>query len=73
MTRKQDGLGLTALVAAGCIALLVVLIALATRDGAGDDSAAAGFPLVLGGLVVLGTLLAVGWRAATRRRAPSDR
>ena len=73
MTRKQNGLGLAALVAGGCVALLVVLIALATRDGASDDSAAGGFPLVLGGLIVLGTLLALGWRAVTKRRTPADR
>ena len=73
MTRKQNGLGLTALVAGGCLALLLALVLLATRDGATDDSAAGGFPLVLGGLVVLGTVLALVWRAATRRRTPSDR
>ena len=73
MTRQQNGLGLTALVAGGCLALLLVLIALATRSGAEDDSAAGGFPIVLVGLVVLGTLLALGWRAVTKRRSPADR
>lgn len=73
MTRQQNGLGLTALVVGGCLALLLVLIALATRDGASDDSAAGGFPIVLGGLVVLGTLLALGWRAASRRKDHAGR
>lgn len=73
MTRKQNGLGLTLAVVGFCLALLLLLIALATRDGASDDSAAVGFPIVLGGLVVLGTLLALGWRAATKGKSHSDR
>lgn len=73
MNRRQNGLALTLAVVGGCLALLLLLIALATRSGAGDDSAAAGFPIVIGGLIVVGTLLAVGWRALTRRKSPSSR
>jgi hypothetical protein len=72
MARRQNGLGLALTVVAGCLGLLLLIIALATRDGAQDDSAAAGFPLVLGGLLVVATLVALGWRAVTRR-AHSDR
>ncbi len=73
MTRKQNGLGLALAVAGGCLALLLALIALATRSGASDDSPAAGFPLVLGGLVVVATLVALGWRAVSRSKDYSDR
>ncbi len=73
MTRKQNGLALTLAVVGGCLALLLLLIALATRSGASDDSAAAGFPLVLGGLVVVGTLVALGWRAVTKGKSTSNR
>ena len=72
MTRKQNGLGLAAAVAAGCLVLLLLLIALATRSGAQDDNPAIGFPIVLGGLVVVATLVALVWRAVTRR-SHSDR
>jgi hypothetical protein len=70
MARQQHGLALA--VVGGCLALLLLVIALATRSGAQDDSAAAGFPIVLGGLVVVATLVALGWRAVTRR-SHSDR
>jgi hypothetical protein len=72
MARQQHGLALALAVVGGCLALLLLLIALATRSGAQDDSAAAGFPIVLGGLVVVATLVALGWRAVTRR-SHSDR
>lgn len=72
MTRKQNGLGLAAAVAAGCLALLLLLIALATRTDAQDTDPALGFPLVLGGLIVVATLVALAWRAVTRR-SRSDR
>ena len=72
MTRKQNGLGLTLAVVAGCLGLLLLVIGLASRDGAQDDSAALGFPIVLGGLMVVATLVALGWRAATKK-SHSDR
>ncbi|MCW2680090.1 MAG: hypothetical protein JWM62_1491 [Frankiales bacterium] len=72
MTRKQNGAGLALAVAAGCLALLLLLIALATRSGAEDDNPAVGFPIVLGGLIVIATLVALGWRAVTRK-SHSDR
>ena len=71
MTRKQNGLALTLAVVGGCVALLLLLIGLATRGGAQDDSAAAGFPLVIGGLIVVGALVALGWRAATKGKSSS--
>jgi hypothetical protein len=67
MSRKQNGLGLALAVAGGCLALLLVIIALVTRDGASDDSAAIGFPIVIVGLIVLATVVALGWRAVTKR------
>lgn len=73
MSRRQHGLGLALAVIGGCLVLLLLLIGLATRSGDGDDSAAAGFPIVLGGLIVVATLLALGWRAVTRSVSHSDR
>ena len=72
MSRKQNGLGLALAVIAGCLALLLLLIGLANRSGAQDDSAALGFPIVLGGLIVVATLVALGWRAVTKK-SHSDR
>lgn len=72
MARKQNGLGLTLAVVGGCLALLVVIIGLVTRDGASDDSAASGFPVVIVGLIVVATLFALGWRAVSQR-SHSDR
>ena len=72
MTRKQNGLGLTLAVVGGCLALLLLIIGLTTRDGAQDDNPALGFPIVLGGLIVVATLVALGWRAATKK-SHSDR
>jgi hypothetical protein len=57
------------LVIAGCIALLLVLIVLASRSGSGDDSAAIGFPIVLGGLAVVAVVTAVVWKALSRKKA----
>lgn len=71
MTRKQNGLGLTLAVAGGCLALLLLLIALATRSGASDDNPAVGFPIVIGALIVVATLVALGWRAVNNKH--SDR
>ena len=72
MSRKQNGLGLALAVAGGCLALLLLLIALATRSGASDDNPAAGFPIVVGGLIVIATLVALGWRAVSKK-SHSDR
>jgi hypothetical protein len=55
-------------VALGCLGLLLVLIALATREGAADDSAAVGFPIVLGALVVVSVVVAVVWKAVSRKK-----
>lgn len=72
LTRKQNGLGLTLAVVGGCLALLLVVLALVTRDDASDDSAAIGFPVVIVGLIVVATLFALGWRALSKR-SHSDR
>jgi hypothetical protein len=58
-----------ALVIAGCVALLLVVIALATRSGSSDDSAAIGFPIVL---VVLAVVSVVGmfvWKAVSKNKS----
>ena len=72
MSRKQNGLGLALAVIGGCLALLLLLIGLTNRSGAEDDNPALGFPIVLGGLIVVATLVALGWRAVTRK-SDSDR
>jgi hypothetical protein len=58
-----------ALVALGCVALLLVLIALTTRDGASDDSAAIGFPIVLGVLAVAAVVGGAVWKAVSKKKA----
>jgi uncharacterized membrane protein len=57
------------LVIAGCIALLLVLIALASRSGSGDDSAAIGFPIVLAVLAVVAVLVGFVWKAVSRKKS----
>ena len=56
-----------ALVIAFCVALLVAVIALASRSGSGDDSAAIGFPIVLAGLAVASVVAALAWKAVSRK------
>jgi len=58
-----------ALVIGGCIALLLVLIALASRSGSGDDSAAIGFPVVLGVLAVAAVVFALVWKAISSKKS----
>ena len=58
-----------ALVIAFCMALLVAVIALAGRDGAEDDSAAIGFPVILAGLAIASVVGALAWKAVARRHA----
>lgn len=62
-----------AVVAAGCLAFLLLLIALANRDGASDDSAAVGFPIVLVVLAVVSLVAALVWRGVSRRKSDSRR
>ena len=71
MTRKQHHLGLALAVALGSLVLLLELLALVSSADGADGSGAGRVPLLLGGLVVVGTLLALGWRAVTRSH--SDR
>ena len=60
-----------AIVIAGCLALLLVLIALTTRDGAADDSAAIGFPIVLAGLAAVAVVSALVWKTVSKKKADS--
>ena len=58
-----------AAVVAGCLALLLVLIALAIRDGAADDNPAVGFPIVLVVLAVVSVVGALVWRTVSRKKS----
>jgi hypothetical protein len=71
MTDKQNGLGLTAVVVAGCLGLLLLVIALVARTDGEQVNPALGFPLVMAGVVVLATALALGWRAVSKRKQSS--
>lgn len=73
MTDKRNGLGLTLAVVAGCLALLLLVIALITQVSAEETNPALGFPLVMGGLIVLATLAALGWRAASKKKTSDSR
>ena len=57
------------LVFAFCLALLLALIGLASRGGAGDDSAAIGFPVVLGVLAVGAVVAGAVWKAVSKKKA----
>ncbi len=56
-----------ALVIIGCIGLLLAVIALASRSGSGDDSAAIGFPVVLVGLAVASVVAMLLWKAVSKK------
>ena len=58
-----------AVVVAGCLGLLLLVIALTTRDGAADDNPAVGFPIVLAVLAVVSVVTGLVWRAVSRKRA----
>ena len=58
-----------ALVIAGCLAFLLILIALATRQGAADDSAAIGFPIVLVVLAAVAVVTGLVWKAVSKKKA----
>ncbi len=60
-----------ALVIVGCIGLLLAVIALASRSGSGDDSAAIGFPIVLVGLAVVAVVSMFVWKAASKKKSHS--
>ena len=62
-----------AAVFAGCLTLFLVLIALATREGAADDSPAVGFPIVLVVLAVVSVVVALVWRAVSRKKRVDHR
>lgn len=72
MTRKQNGLGLTAAVVAGCLGLLLLVIALIARTEDSEQvNPALGFPLVMAAVIVLATALALGWRAVSKNKESS--
>lgn len=66
MEEKNRRLLTPALVIVGCVTLLLVVIALASRSGSGDDSAAIGFPIVLAGLAVLAVVASLVWKAVSK-------
>ena len=72
MSDKQNGLGLAAAVVAGCLGLLLLVIALIPRTSAEEADPARGFPLIMAGLIVLATAAALGWRAASKKKESSD-
>jgi Kef-type K+ transport system membrane component KefB len=73
MTDRQNGLGLTAAVGAGCLGLLLLVIALIARTEDSEQvNPALGFPLIMAGVVVLATALALGWRAVSKKKQSSD-
>jgi hypothetical protein len=69
MTEQNRRLLTPALVVLGCIALLLVVIALASRGSASDDSAAIGFPIILAGLAVVSVVSAFAWKAVSKKKA----
>ena len=73
MSDNNRRLLVPAAVIAGCLALLLVLIALASRSGASDDNPAVGFPIVLAVLAVVGVVTAVVWRAVSRKKRADHR
>jgi hypothetical protein len=58
-----------ALVFAFCLALLLAVIGLASRSGAGDDSAAIGFPIILGVLAIAAVVAGAVWKAVSKKKA----
>ncbi len=60
-------------VIAGCLGLLLALIALATRQGAADDNPAVGFPIVLVVLAVVAVVTALVWKAVSRKKRVNHR
>ena len=56
-----------ALVFVGCLALLLLVIGLASRSGSGDDSAAIGFPIILGVLAVVAVVGMLVWKAVSKK------
>ena len=56
-------------VVAGCLGLLLALIALATREGAANDNPAVGFPIVLTVLAVVSLVVALVWKAVSKKKA----
>ena len=72
MENKNRRLVTPIAVIAGCLALLLVLIVLASRTDGDDVNPAVGFPIVLVVLAVLAGITAVVWRAVARKKS-SDR
>ena len=69
MKQQNQRLLTPALVIVGCIALLLLVIGLASRGGSGDDSAAIGFPIILGVLAVVAVVGMFVWKAVSKKKA----
>ncbi len=69
MNEQNRRLLTPALVIAFCVALLLLVIGLASRSGSGDDSAAIGFPIVLGVLAVAAVVAGAVWKSVSKKKA----
>ena len=69
MKSQNQRLLTPALVFVGCLALLLLVIGLASRSGSGDDSAAIGFPIILGVLAVVAVVGMFVWKAVSKKKA----
>ena len=69
MKSQNQRLLTPALVFVGCLALLLLIIGLASRGGSGDDSAAIGFPIILGVLAVVAVVAGAVWKAVSKKKA----
>ena len=70
---KNRRLLVPAAVITGCVALLLLVIALASRSGASEGNPAVGFPIVLVVLAVVSVVFALVWRAVSRKKSVQQR
>ena len=73
MSDNRSRLGVPLAVALGCLAFFLLMVGLATRDGSSDDNPAIGFPIVLVLLAVGATVLALVWRAVSKKKDSARR
>jgi len=73
MSDKHSRLAVPVAVILGCLALLIVVIVMASQSGAGETNPASGFPIVLGVLAIVALVTAVVWRSVSRRKHASRR
>lgn len=72
MSKQRSNLLVPALVALGAVALMAFLIARLASGAANDDNPAVGFPIVLVGLMVVGSIVAVVWKVVSQRKSRQD-